>query len=127
MIMTNNEIIKALGQCVNRGKGMIYCENCPYYNTICCEEHLMVDAYLLIQHQQAEIERLQRLGASATRRMVKARAEAIKEFAERLRKELSLIKKECRKFLDNGGVFAIEIARKKVDNLVKEMAGDSDV
>lgn len=39
---------------------------------------------------KTEIDRLQRLGVSATRRMVTARAEAIKEFAERLKGKFDL-------------------------------------
>lgn len=54
----------------------------------------------------------------------KAKAEAVKEFAEKVKKELSLLKKECRKVLDNDGAFAIDRARKKIDNLVKEMEGE---
>ena len=55
-----------------------------------------------------------------------AKSEAIKDFAERVKKELLLLKKECRKALDNDGVFAIKRARKKIDKLVKEMVGESN-
>ena len=54
----------------------------------------------------------------------RAKAKAIKEFADLVKKELLLLRKECRKELDNDGVFAIDRARKKVDNLVKEKVGD---
>ena len=54
--MTDNEIIKALAQCHKRGKGeidRIICGKCPYYNTICCETHLFVDAILLIKNRKS--------------------------------------------------------------------------
>ena len=57
--MTDNEIIKALERCTMRGKGeldRVVCVKCPYYNIICCEEHLMVDALGLINRQKAELE-----------------------------------------------------------------------
>lgn len=52
-----------------------------------------------------------------------AKAEAYKECIEKVKEELSLIRRECRNVLDNDGVFAIDRARKKVDNLLKEMEG----
>ena len=55
-----------------------------------------------------------------------AKSEAIKDFAERVKKELLLLKKECRKALDNDGVFAIKRARKKIDKLVKEMVSENN-
>ena len=85
-----------------------------------------------ITRQKAEIERLVKKDnewalsyANAVARGIIKREEAIKEFVERLKKELSLIKKECRKYLENDGVFAIDKARKKVDNIAKEMVGDN--
>lgn len=55
-----------------------------------------------------------------------AKSDAVKEFAERLKKELSLLRKECRKYLDNNGVFAIDRVRRKVDNLLKKMGGEDN-
>ena len=55
------------------------------------------------------------------------KAEAYKECIEKVDKELSLIRRKCKNNLDDEGVFAIDRARKKVDNLLKEMVGDTDV
>ena len=98
----------------------------------------LIDEFVrTINQQNAEIERLTEENKKVSAYMGNGwgyvsflefvknqRAEAIKEFAERLKKELSLYRKECRNLLDNGGVFAMDKARQKVDNLVKEMVGD---
>ena len=53
--MTDNEIIKALGQCETQST----CSYCPYFEKIGCKKHLYQDAYRLIIRQKAEIEELQ--------------------------------------------------------------------
>lgn len=118
--MTDNEIIRALECCSNRTDR--YCPNCPYYNVpykdnMTCSEVLMSDALDLITRQQAEIEGLHKkvdelsevLSDSIRIRYKEAKSEAIKEFAERLKRE-SLIDR----------VYNI-LQEGEIDKLVKEM------
>ena len=71
--MENNEIINALEHCAGDG---YTCDGCEYFKLdfsdtyYCCDYFLKQDALDLINRQQAEIE--------------KARAKAIKEFADRI-------------------------------------------
>ena len=89
--MTDNEIIKALECCVNAD-----CENCPS-KTICDSdtERFVVKVFDLINRQKAEIEEyrntvervlkeVQEAKALWVKDIEKARADAVKEFAERL-------------------------------------------
>lgn len=80
---TDEQIVKAL-ECCCEGE----CAGCIYDEQTACKEYLLTATLSLIISQKAEIDRLQRLGAAATRKMVNARAEAIKEFAERLKEYL---------------------------------------
>jgi predicted nucleic acid-binding Zn-ribbon protein len=103
--MTDNEIIKALEQCEKQP----YCDGCPYFAKIGCKKHLYQDALDLINRQKAEIERLgnevkektewiaflkeQVMGfnndyCELKEKFKTARAEAITEFAERLKAEV---------------------------------------
>lgn len=116
--MTDNEIIKALECCA---EDEWRCNNnCPFFEK--CSKTLMAKSSLdIITRQQAEIERLkienQSLRGAANSYKIhydEARAEAVKEFADRL-------KKEC--IIDRG----YEILQEgTIDNLVKEMAGDTE-
>ena len=96
--MTDNDIIKAL-ECCNYP--MQVCNECPIPNDIrdnCkCMETLCETALNLIKRQQAEIERLAKGCGIITeedenwyppplKTLEEIKAEAIKEFAERLRK-----------------------------------------
>lgn len=119
--MTDNEIIQALECCSIKHA----CSECPYTrNKGCgCINGILKDTLDLIKRQQSEIERLKyqvnRLKNYDERRdidlhsrlIANARAEAIKEFAERL-KEKIYIKKD------------INFYGKKINNLVKEMVGE---
>lgn len=72
-------------------------------------------AFEEVERQKAEIERLQRLGASATRKMLNARDKAIKEFAERLKEsmlDIPLYGRIVREF--------------DIECLAKEMAGERE-
>ena len=88
--MTDKEIIKALGVCISD----LDCTKCPYTNVLKCS--IERDCIDLINRQQAEIERLtvnmNAFGLGMKReaeRANTARAEAIKEFAERLNAQFS--------------------------------------
>ena len=116
---TDEEVIKALECCILRKQ--YRCENrkCPlYYETTKysdCTEMLVENALDLINRQKAEIERLRsQLDCyEETSGNKQAKAEAIKEFAERLKRDA---------FLPLGTYFVEEIiTAKQIDNLVKEM------
>ena len=87
--MTDNEIIKAL-HC--KCGGEMICISCPYYARYPeCDRYAVRDAILLIYRQSEEIRRLQydkdvlnKQVCIAVEDAIESRAEAIKEFAERL-------------------------------------------
>ncbi len=123
--MTDAEIKKALKCCY------IYdtaCKECPFLGTPDCGK-LPKNTISLINRQQAEIERLQTENRILSQKRVnlferleiieKAKAEAIKEFAERLKKELI----NCPK-IDIGGYTYFPIGFSCIDNLVTEMVGE---
>ena len=134
--MTDNEIIKALECC--SCETIMYCEDqCPFYEKCMKDEQLSKYALDLINRQKAEIKkfekvehfadktiatlqaeveqwkeeanRYQTLWCEAENDIQTAKAEAIKEFAERVTE----LKKEC-----------VIISVEHIDNLVKEMEGD---
>ena len=84
--MTDNDIIKALECCTTNGAS---CKDCPAFVKVDrsnCKKHFR-GALDLITHQKAEIERLQEVNDSFTeigKLYSEIKAEAIKEFAERL-------------------------------------------
>ena len=120
--MTDKEIIKALECCT--GDEWDICDKCPYqkYKTgRGCTYHILRDTFDLINRQQAEIERLQiRLRKERHqfedlgKMYSEIRAEAIKEFAERLKKHLK----------GYGGLYCVTTMNTHIDNLVKEMVGE---
>lgn len=85
--MTDNEIIKALGCCCED----TYCDGCPYKNKDECITSLNADAINLINHQKAEVERLQKENhrfANIGKMYSEIKSEARKELADRLKEEL---------------------------------------
>ena len=122
--MTDKEIIKALECCVD-WCGNVSCWDCPLKNTGCIHFDKLKETLDLINRQQAEIERLTAERDAMHQDVIAAeeyawqcktaKAEAYKEFADRL-KENSIAT-----FSWNGVVLVEEI-----DNLLKEMAGDND-
>lgn len=131
--MTDNEIIKALECCINDD-----CDNCPdtFGN---CEHNAMRNALDLINRQKAEIEELQTDGETLAISLLnarkeierlkdrnvelwgenrvackKAKSEAIKEFAERLKEKA---------YIDDGvtGFQDMIVAIEDIDTLVEEM------
>jgi hypothetical protein len=126
--MTDNEIIKAVNYCAN-AKDYEDCEKCPIKNT--CDNHserFVVVVADLINRQKAEIERLtakvNRLKKYDEERDIRlharltadARAEAIKEFAERLKgaKQYSIVRHE--------NIVPVAV----IDWILKEMVGDNN-
>lgn len=125
--MEDNKIIKALECCgVNCS-----CKDCTYKKIpVYCNRKLMEDALDLINRQKAEIDRLANtppkdpndfcgvLCDFAESLMAKAKTEAIKEFAERLKKETTTAI-SCNTYTE-------VVRRNDIDNLVKEMVGDNN-
>lgn len=128
--MTDEDIIKALEYC-NKPVRESKCTECAFNHTYKCTHNMLNATLDLINRQQAEIERLNEkittkdesnyyfMGQLRTAReeLQTAKHEAIKEFAEKLRKK-------CHNYypsMDSYCVsrYAVEIA--DVDNLVKEM------
>ena len=121
--MTDNDIIKAL-EWLGEIKGVCLSEDEYIYATI---------LYDLINHQNEEIEALkienQSLRSAANSYKIhynEARAESVKEFAERLRERL------VSKAIDNyrndneNGYYLSRCVLDEIDSLVKEMEGDTD-
>lgn len=125
--MTDNEIIKALKCCGVLGN-YVCDEECPMLNNDIrtaseCRIKLNHYALTLINRQQAEIENLkienQSLRAAANSYKLhynEARAEAVKEFAYRLKDYAE----ECKRNGYDG------IGSHDIDDILKEMAGDTE-
>ena len=122
--MTDNEIIKALECCSEHVRN---CAECPLNVTSLdhCSTRLAQNVLNLINRQNAEIDGLK----SEARRYKqyyfnheydKLEAEAIKDFAERLKNKLAA----CSKTID--GECEYLICDYDIDNLVKEMIGEQE-
>ena len=115
--MTDNEIIKALECCVKDDEGVRgFCnKGCPLFGKgEDCPEFLRRNALDLINRQKAEIERLKdynenllSANTALSNEILEIRTEAIKEFAERLKKAFPSI----------AGA---------IDYIKKEMVGDNN-
>lgn len=138
--MGDKDIIKALQICID---GEELCNDCPWYETDLCLVEIKRAALDLIIRQKAEIERLQKensenfnkwliLDKRTQERYAElyeeskgvVRTEAIKEFAEKLKKCL-----KRRTEYDEGGwsVDLLTVTEEDIDNLVKEMTeGECD-
>ena len=114
--MTDNEIIKALKTCRVSG-----CSRCPYIRMFPCKEYLANDVLDLINRQKAEIRETRRdlLNEiyALEHQLDTARADAIKEFAERLKYSLFSVSKTT------DGHYVHHISGDEIDTLVKEMVG----
>lgn len=119
--MTDNEIIKALEEYVKENKFEYF-----HSNTI-GEYPLIRKAFDLINRQQAEIERLNEL--LETRHKVFetkceeleiAKAEAYKEFAERLKENIN------KRFVEDNTMIYRCVHIKDIDNLLKELVGEDN-
>lgn len=136
--MTDNDIVKAL----EIGKTTCFCEDCPLYDGKVhnCTQLMSTVALDLINRKQTEIKRLKNkveelseiLSDTIRIRYAETRAEAVKEFAEKL-KELDgcdnhtfddcvslLVSEEYKK----GRYEKTNEIWNTIDNLLKEMVGD---
>ena len=112
---TDEQIKKAL-ECCSKGVYKDGCTLCPFFHENCTDDEKMLKSVLdLINRLEAENAKLKeknRLACQCTPKAIRrTRTEAIKEFAERLKKELS---------------FGKYIQPDQIDNLVKEMVGESE-
>ena len=121
--MTDEQIVEALKYC---SKGETICFMCPLYNkTDHCVDMLAKNALDLINHQQAEIERLEKIRkadnnliTSLNKCYETAKAEAYKEFAEKL-------KEKCYEdFQETDEMLSPYVTDDDIDNLLKEMVGE---
>ena len=123
--MTDNEIIKAFEHCeLEHG-----CFGCPLAHTQGCQG-VAKEILDLINRQKAEIERLEGLVTDGfidkimIPMMIKtAKAEAVKEFAERLKEETIEVDVSYGYGREH---YTEAVAVIVIDNLVKEMVGDAD-
>ena len=115
--MTDKEIIKALDCC-----GRESCLGCPYRDGKCHQGNPMIrDALDLITRQQAENDTLKNVIKNSFLKkagcnidpLAEIKSEAYKEFADRLKET----------FPNNSHWIK---PREKVDNLLKEMAGENN-
>lgn len=142
MTYTDEEIIKALECCVSEKDT---CKNCPFqelkhydyenemfeimpngkqYDDWSCERWLNVAVLELINRQQAEIERLNKLVIEKHKKnnelheyLQYAKSEAVKEFAERLRSRI----------IDDFLGYKTDATISYIDNLLKEMLGEDEI
>ena len=120
--LTDSEIIKALSICSNENG---ICSECPYSDDYTnCNTRIATDTLDLINRQKAENERLcmeldeviiakDLLFDEAEALIKKTKAEAVKEFAERL-------KKKYKPYV----ILGSEVAEVEIDNLLKEIIGE---
>lgn len=123
--MTDNKIIKAL-ECCGKPVNEECCSECPYH--LGGEENchnLLEDVIDLINRKQAENEELrienQSLRAAANSYKMhynEAKSEAIKEFAERLKSSIYIN--------TNLLVYQCEAVESMIDDIVKEMVGETN-
>lgn len=135
--MTDNEIIKALECCII-GCNAEGCDDCPLYEKVeDCEIEIPIISLDLINRQKEEIERLKTDNAllrqdsnadtaeirALRRKLETSKSEAIKEFAEELKKKL--IKKMSLAFDRNcysyKAVISYQTSPETIDDVVKEM------
>lgn len=110
--MTDNEIVKGLECCVTKED----CDGCPYDEINDCIKGHEEDILDLIKRQKAENERLKtnlniELENYATEYDNKIKAEAYREFAERV------------KLLNQNNLI---LWNEQIDNILKELVGDDE-
>lgn len=128
-ITDDGEIIKRLEQCVkNKNRNyntdiVLDLINRQKAENDCAKAKIKICAEV-IDRQDKEIERLK--GWEDVLKAEKhslIKYTAYKEFAEKLKKELSAYRKKCRNALDNESVFVVDKVKQMLDILLKEMIG----
>jgi hypothetical protein len=142
--MNDNDIIKAL-ECCRIGKRENDCKKCPLYGRVpACVGYLTQDALALINRQKAEIDRLNHIRAELSKEIDKLRdmvaqnegvlpryeqlikAEAIKEFAEKLKSDIDPYQFIEEFYINAELAYEVRMDwfNEIIDNLVKEMTED---
>lgn len=106
----SNKIIEMLERCLN-GSG---CDNCDYVDNYVCTNCLLQDAIDTINHQKAEIDKLQNslaISKKETRRYAMRTSDIIKEFAE-------IVKANKNKLFNY--IYSDRGFDEQIDDLVKE-------
>ena len=121
--LTDEEIIKALECCLCDNSECLQCQNKEVCKIECDE--LATKVLDLINRQKSEIERLK--GSTVVNNIMEsqrikreAKAEAYKEFAERLKQH----KRKIRGFDLNEEFWDYAVLVENIDNLLKEMGDD---
>ena len=122
---TDDEIIKALELCAKLDHSFEECDKCPYKGECDTKDgNMPADALALINCQKAEIENLNielqaMRGAANSYKMryETARAEAIKEFAERAKEKMNNL---ARMEYGSDEIYFL-VGKSFIDNLVKEI------
>lgn len=119
--MTDEKIIEAL-ECCASGTGCDTCRRCPFYeDKLCDKDRFALEKHLLdlIRRQQEEIERLKQEATELQLRkemyrvtVDEVRAEAVREFAEKYKTEVT------NRYED---IAYKDLFFGVIDNLVKEM------
>ena len=109
---TDDEIVKALECCKNAN-----CCRCPFDGETDCVHECAEVTLDLINRQKAYIEKVKPIHNSFERELECAKQEAIKEFADRLKKEVDGWYYDFANIDDTMG------ALRDIDRLVKEMTG----
>lgn len=132
--MTDEHIIKALECCIAKENCEgISCEICPYDKVYDCKEEMLQNVLDLINRKKAEIESLKQIVYEDSKEIIElhrrivfwqenlrsSKSEAIKEFAERLKKEIRL-DDDCEYDCGNCYYECKEYVP-VINNLVKEM------
>ena len=127
--MTDNDIITALKRCIECNESqMAVCNNCAMEKTYPeCDHEIEVMALDLINRQKAEIERKDRIiesyalqyGTAADKEVFlrKIRVEAIKGFAERIKKKAEI------RYLDGDKRFDCIVDSNFIEKLVERNGG----
>lgn len=111
--MMDTEIIKALECCKNP---IPMCDDCPVGSGGMCFDLLKDYALDLIRRQKEEIDHFADIGKMYS----EVRAEAIREFAERLKRKSYITKPYAFLAPENTKFEMVDVC--DIDNLVKEMA-----
>ena len=127
--LTDEDIIKALECCIDG-----YCRGCMYGDTdqFHCKDDLMQNALDLINRKNIQVEGLKNERIERIRELTRvvydkeiaeAKAEAIKDFAERLTDRIMDSIEQSLNNPDGNNYFITDVYT-DIDNLVKEMVGE---